>query len=160
MAAAPAALTATATAPMATDSEAADVSALMVAPSMASTVMAPSASVVFTVASVMKAETLLSISLYAPANPIDTATPTPPNPAARLAAPVSAVILEVSCAFIVTLPASISVARVPNIESLSMNELTSTLTVLIATAPAPLTLTPTAPPEAAAEPATTRASRD
>ena len=111
MAAAPAPLTDTPTPPIATASDAAMVRESILAASNACTEIAPRS--VVTSASAMKAETSLLISLYAPAMLIDTATPTPPNPAARLAAPVTAEILDVSSAFRVTLPVSMSVERVP-----------------------------------------------
>ena len=99
--------------------------------------------------------------MYAPATPIETATPTPPNAAPRLAAPVSAVILEESSALTETLPAFIPAVSAPSIVlSPSIKALTSVEIVLTAPAPAPLTLTPTPPPETAAAPATTRASID
>ena len=91
---------------------------------------------------------------------MDTATPTPPKAAVRAVAPVTAVILDVSSAFVVTLPASITVNRSLTEGSLSINALTSVVIVFTATAPAPPTLTPTEPPETPATPATTSASMD
>ncbi len=86
------------------------------------------------------------------ATPIETDAPTTPTEAAREAAPARALMLELSSAFKSILPASTTVERV--------NAFTSVVILFITAAPAPLTLTPTKPPEAAAEPATTRASMD
>ena len=65
---------------------------------------------------------------------MDIATPTPPKDAARDAAPVIAVMIEVSSACRVTLPALMPAAPSPWIKAL-----TSVVMVFTATAPVPLT---------------------
>ena len=95
---APAPLTALPTAPIAIDREAAAVVAEMVEASFASTVMLPVVASTLLVLLLNEAVTLLSISLYASATPMEMPAPTAPNPAATEAAPVLALMTEVSIA--------------------------------------------------------------
>ncbi len=104
VASAPAPLTATPTKPPAAESEAAAVTALIWECSIACTSMPPVVAV--TVLPWMYDAISLLTMLCPRATPMETATPTKPNAAAREADPANAMICEVSSAFRATLPAS------------------------------------------------------
>ena len=135
--------------------EAAVLTAKMLADSLAEIVTSPSVTVTPVSALVMYAETSLLMLLCATDTPIDMATPVPPKPAAREAAPVMALIAEVSLAMMDMEPAAIPVVPSP-----SMKELTVAEIRLKAVTPAPDSDTPVPPAEAATDPAITRASMD
>ncbi len=150
VAVAPAPLIATPVPPIATETEAAVLTAKMLADSLAEIVTSPSVTVTPVSAFVMYDETSLLMLLRATDTPIDMATPVPPNPAASVAAPVMALIAEVSLAMMEMEPAAIPVAPSPSMKELILAEIR-----LKAVTPAPDTETPVPPAEAATDPAIT-----
>ena len=155
VACAPAPLTPTATRPTATDSEAAAVHALICAASSAAMLNGPDP---VTTAFTTAASTALSMRFHARATPMPIATPTfGPNEAAIDAAPVTALIREVSRALIVMLATgTVSLPIVAPVTPPSTDAVVCPVIELRAAAPD----APTAPPSPTAtaiDPASTRA---
>ena len=143
----------------ATAAEAAIEIALIVAPSVAIRMIAPTVEVTPVMAFAMNASTRVPISLWASETPIENATaPTPATEAAIETAPANAVIVDVSSAVSETWWALIPVAAMPAVWSPSIAAWTRVAMRLSTESPEPLAERPRpAAAPMATEPAKTRA---